>query len=86
MARFFKGKSYDELDRERLFMIGDAETLIERIRWAADTYGASYLLLGCFQGGISHDQCVRSLERFARYVMPAFSDEHSPGRSKALAG
>jgi alkanesulfonate monooxygenase SsuD/methylene tetrahydromethanopterin reductase-like flavin-dependent oxidoreductase (luciferase family) len=86
LASFFKGKSYDELDRERLFMIGDPETLIERIRWAADTYGADYLLLGCFQGGISHDQCVRSLERFARYVMPAFSDEHSAGSSKALAG
>ena len=74
LASFFKGKSYDELDRERLFMIGDPETLIERIRWAADTYGATYLLLACFQGGISHDQCVRSLERFARHVMPAFAD------------
>jgi len=86
LASFFKGKSYDQLDRERLFMIGDPETLIERIRWAADTYGADYLLLGCFQGGISHDQCVRSLERFARYVMPAFSGEHSSGGGKALAG
>lgn len=74
LASFFKGKSYDELDRERLFMIGDPERLIERIRWAADTYGATYLLLACFQGGISHDQCVRSLERFAKYVMPAFTE------------
>ncbi len=74
LASFFKGKSYDDLDRERLFMIGDPETLIERIRWAADTYGADYPLLACFQGGISHDQCVRSLERFAKYVMPAFAD------------
>src|SRR5215469_3451412 len=69
LASFFKGKTYDELDQQRLFMIGDPEALIERIRWAAEFYGAQYLLLGCFQGGISHEQCVRSLERFARYVM-----------------
>ncbi len=73
LASFFKGKTYNDLDRERLFMIGDPETLIERIRWAAEFYGANYLLLGCFQGGISHEQCVRSLERFAKYVIPAFA-------------
>ena len=74
LASFFKGRSYDELDRDNLFMIGDPERLIERIRWAAETYGANYLLLACFQGGIAHDQCVRSLERFAKYVMPAFAE------------
>lgn len=77
LANFFKGRSYDELDRDNLFMIGDPEKLIGRIRWAAETYGASYLLLGCFQGGIAHDKCVRSLERFAKYVMPAFAEPTS---------
>ena len=83
LASFFKGKTYDDLDRERLFMIGDPETLIERIRWAQEFYGANYLLLGCFQGGISHDQCVRSLERFAKYVMPAFADDPTAQASRA---
>jgi alkanesulfonate monooxygenase SsuD/methylene tetrahydromethanopterin reductase-like flavin-dependent oxidoreductase (luciferase family) len=74
LATFFKGKTFDDLDRERLFMIGDPERLIERIRWVEQYYGADYLLLAPFQGGIAPDLCARSLERFAKYVMPVFAD------------
>ncbi len=86
LASFFKGKSYDDLDAQRLFMIGDPEKLIERIRWASEFYGADYLLLGCFQGGITPALCARSLERFARYVMPAFADDPDQPSGKTAAG
>ncbi len=75
LASFFKGKTFDDLEGQRLFMIGDPERLIEQIRWVRDFYGADYLLLAPFQGGISPERCARSLERFAKYVMPAFAGD-----------
>ena len=36
-------------------------------------YGATYLILEVAQGGEPHEYVVRSLERFAKYVMPAFN-------------
>jgi alkanesulfonate monooxygenase SsuD/methylene tetrahydromethanopterin reductase-like flavin-dependent oxidoreductase (luciferase family) len=65
--------SYEELDAMRVLLIGDPETLIERVRWSQDFYGATYLILEVAQGGEPHRYVMRSLERFAKYVMPAFN-------------
>jgi alkanesulfonate monooxygenase SsuD/methylene tetrahydromethanopterin reductase-like flavin-dependent oxidoreductase (luciferase family) len=65
--------SYEELDAMRVLLIGDPETLIERVRWTQDFYGATYLILEVAQGGEPHKYVMRSLERFAKYVMPAFN-------------
>ena len=35
-------------------MIGDAENLIGRIRWAQEYYGTNYLILEVAQGGMPH--------------------------------
>jgi hypothetical protein len=64
--------TYDELDRMRVLLIGEPEILIERVRWTAEFYGATYLILEVAQGGEPHEYVMRSLERFAKYVMPAF--------------
>jgi hypothetical protein len=62
----------DALDRERLILVGAPDKLIELVRWAADYYGMNYFLLEIGQGGLPHAQVMRSLELFAREVMPAF--------------
>jgi hypothetical protein len=38
----------------RVLLIGEPETLIERVRWSQDFYGATYLILEVAQGGESH--------------------------------
>jgi alkanesulfonate monooxygenase SsuD/methylene tetrahydromethanopterin reductase-like flavin-dependent oxidoreductase (luciferase family) len=63
--------SIDTLDRERLILVGAPDKLIELVRWAQEFYGLNYFLLEVGQGGLPHADVVRSLERFAREVMPA---------------
>jgi alkanesulfonate monooxygenase SsuD/methylene tetrahydromethanopterin reductase-like flavin-dependent oxidoreductase (luciferase family) len=69
----FTRYSYDDLDAMKVLLIGEPETLIERIRWSQDFYGATYLILEVAQGGEPHEYVMRSLQRFAKYVMPAFN-------------
>ena len=58
----------------RVLLIGPPDTLIERVRWAQEFYGATYLILEVAQGGEPHQTVMRSLERFAKQVMPIFHD------------
>jgi hypothetical protein len=58
----------------RVLLIGPPATLIERVHWAQEFYGATYLILEVAQGGSPHHIVMRSLERFAKYVMPTFRD------------
>ena len=53
-------------------MIGDPEYIVEHIKWAQEYYGVNYLIFEVAQGGEPHDLVVKSLERFAKYVMPHF--------------
>jgi alkanesulfonate monooxygenase SsuD/methylene tetrahydromethanopterin reductase-like flavin-dependent oxidoreductase (luciferase family) len=73
----FSTFSYDDLDEMRVLLIGDPATLIERIRWTAEFYGATYLILEVAQGGEPHEYVMRSLERFARQVMPVFKENQA---------
>jgi alkanesulfonate monooxygenase SsuD/methylene tetrahydromethanopterin reductase-like flavin-dependent oxidoreductase (luciferase family) len=70
----FSTFTYDDLDKMRVLLIGEPDTLIERVRWTAEFYGATYLILEVAQGGAPHAYVMRSLERFARHVMPAFRE------------
>jgi alkanesulfonate monooxygenase SsuD/methylene tetrahydromethanopterin reductase-like flavin-dependent oxidoreductase (luciferase family) len=70
----FTSRTYEELDAMRVLLIGTPETLIERVRWSQEFYGATYLILEVAQGGEPHHTVMRSLERFAKHVMPAFRD------------
>ena len=72
VSQIFKDRTYEDLEQARLLMIGDPETLIERIRWSQEYYGANYLIFEVAQGGEPHQYAMRSLERFAKYVMPSF--------------
>jgi len=65
----------EQLDIQRLVLIGDPGTLVERIRWAEAYYGLNYLLLEVGQGGLPHREVLSSLERFAKHVMSRFAAE-----------
>jgi alkanesulfonate monooxygenase SsuD/methylene tetrahydromethanopterin reductase-like flavin-dependent oxidoreductase (luciferase family) len=71
----FAGRSYEDLEKMHVLLIGDPDTLISQVRWAQEFYGATYLILEVAQGGEPHQYVMRSLERFAKPVMPAFLDE-----------
>ena len=73
--QMFAGVTSEMLDEQKLLLIGDPETLIDRIRWSREYYGLNYLLLEIGQGGLAHDLVMESLERFAREVMPHFTAE-----------
>jgi alkanesulfonate monooxygenase SsuD/methylene tetrahydromethanopterin reductase-like flavin-dependent oxidoreductase (luciferase family) len=70
----FTARTYEELDAMRVLLIGPPETLIDRVRWTQEFYGATYLILEVAQGGAPHQTVMRSLERFAEHVMPLFRD------------
>lgn len=72
VSRVFQGKTYDDLEKARLLMIGDPEYIVEHIKWAQEYYGVNYLIFEVAQGGEPHELVVKSLERFAKYVMPHF--------------
>ena len=74
VSRLFAGVTYDDLDKRNLIMIGDPENLIQRIKWTQEYFGPNYLILEVAQGGMPHKYVMPSLERFAKYVMPAFKD------------
>jgi alkanesulfonate monooxygenase SsuD/methylene tetrahydromethanopterin reductase-like flavin-dependent oxidoreductase (luciferase family) len=70
----FGNRSIEFYDEQRLVLIGEPDSLIERIRWARDYYDTNYLLFEVAQGGASHQATVETLRRFARHVMPAFKE------------
>jgi len=74
VSRLFAGITYEDLDKRNLILIGDAENLVARIKWAQEFYGTNYLILEVAQGGMLHKYVKPSLERFATYVMPHFRD------------
>ncbi len=72
VARGIAGKSFEELEKTRMFMIGDPAYLIDQIKWAQEYYGVNYLIFEVAQGGEPHELVMQSLRRFAKHVMPAF--------------
>jgi alkanesulfonate monooxygenase SsuD/methylene tetrahydromethanopterin reductase-like flavin-dependent oxidoreductase (luciferase family) len=66
---------YDIMDEQNLVMVGDPDTIIERIKWAQEYYGTNYLIFEIAQGGMPPASVIPSLERFARYVMPEFQND-----------
>lgn len=66
--------SYERLVDDRVIVFGTPDQCIETIRWAQKTYGMTYFMGLVNYGGLEHDRVVRSLDLFARHVMPAFRD------------
>jgi alkanesulfonate monooxygenase SsuD/methylene tetrahydromethanopterin reductase-like flavin-dependent oxidoreductase (luciferase family) len=81
VSRAFGKISIEDMDQQRLLLIGSPERLVDHIGWAQEFYGTTYLLLEVGQGGAPHDKILRSLERFATSVMPFFKNKGAAPRS-----
>ncbi|MBI3327643.1 MAG: LLM class flavin-dependent oxidoreductase [Nitrospinae bacterium] len=67
-------------------LLGDPETIVQRIQRFEQTLGVTHLMCNMAFGWIEHAKVLRSMERFAREVMPHFqhsaiSDQQS-GKSR----
>ena len=52
---------------------GDASHVSEKIRWLQEQAGVDYLLCSMHFGALSQEHILRSMELFARHVMPKFT-------------
>ena len=56
-------------------VFGDAETVQRKVQRLLDTTGITYLNCVFAIGRLDHKEVMRSMERFARDVMPYFKDK-----------
>jgi alkanesulfonate monooxygenase SsuD/methylene tetrahydromethanopterin reductase-like flavin-dependent oxidoreductase (luciferase family) len=70
VLNFLQRVSFDEIFND-LSLIGSPERVTERLRFF-ENCGVNQLLLFNWIGPLSHARTLRSLELFARHVMPAF--------------
>jgi hypothetical protein len=59
-------------------IIGTPETCIRKLREFREFFNPNYLLLSPGFGLIPHNLVLKSLERQARYVLPAFAEDREP--------
>jgi alkanesulfonate monooxygenase SsuD/methylene tetrahydromethanopterin reductase-like flavin-dependent oxidoreductase (luciferase family) len=74
-AYFPGGLSLDRLDEWGVSLIGSPETVARKAREMVDRAQPD-ALIGMFSyGGLAHEQVMRSIELFARHVMPALIED-----------
>jgi alkanesulfonate monooxygenase SsuD/methylene tetrahydromethanopterin reductase-like flavin-dependent oxidoreductase (luciferase family) len=63
--------TYDDLDKGDCIIFGSPERCIQRLKRAQADFGLSYPVFEVNFGGFPHKEAMKSLEMFAKYVMPA---------------
>ncbi len=66
-------ESFDELCARGQMLAGTAATVRAQLAAEIDTAGVNYMLLDIAWGDLSEAEVLRSLDRFARDVMPGFA-------------
>ena len=69
--RIFRHLDYDAMVRESRGIFGGAETCVPIHKRIIESVGATHIGLTFHFGGLSQDKVLKSMERFARSVMPA---------------
>lgn len=72
LSKLFGNSTYEDLDKGDCVIFGTPERCIQRLKRAADDFGLTYPIFEVNFGGFPHKETLRSLEKFAKYVMPAF--------------
>ncbi len=78
MSRYYelrkavRPRGYDELDRERMLMVGGPERCIEQIEEIADT-GANYIIFSMNFAGLDQQSTLDSMAMMAEDVLPKFN-------------
>ena len=63
--------TYEDLDKGDCIIFGSPERCIQRLTRAQADFGLSYPVFEVNFGGFPHKEAMKSLEMFAKYVMPA---------------
>jgi alkanesulfonate monooxygenase SsuD/methylene tetrahydromethanopterin reductase-like flavin-dependent oxidoreductase (luciferase family) len=65
--------TFDQLFNDDAQSFGDPETCIARVRHLKEELGMTYFKLLVNFGGMPHHKVIRTLELFAKFVMPHFT-------------
>ncbi len=76
----------ESLIEGKVAFVGTPAEVIEQVRFAVETFGEVEPSMQINFGGIPREQAFRTLELFAREVMPAFPEPAPDGRSAPAAG
>lgn len=71
LSRGMGGLSYEDLDKGDCMIFGSPETCVQRLKRAQAGYGLTYPIFEVNFGGFPHKETMKSLDLFAKYVMPA---------------
>lgn len=79
LVRKYGGEAHLNFDRflQDFCLFGSPETVIARLKALEEAVGLRYLLCTLNFITLDHQLCIRSMEQFAKEVMPAFQD-HPP--------
>jgi alkanesulfonate monooxygenase SsuD/methylene tetrahydromethanopterin reductase-like flavin-dependent oxidoreductase (luciferase family) len=80
------GSSFEQQVAENRVIAGSPDECIERIRYWRDRLGITHLAGTFHFGGLAQDVTLRSIERFAREVAPAFREQAVSATASAWAG
>ena len=70
LSRLFGGASYEDLDKGDCIIFGSPDNCVRRLNRAAADFGLSYPVFEVNFGGFPHREVIKSLEMFAKDVMP----------------
>jgi alkanesulfonate monooxygenase SsuD/methylene tetrahydromethanopterin reductase-like flavin-dependent oxidoreductase (luciferase family) len=62
--------TYEDMDNADCMIFGSPERCIRRLQRAEKDYRLTYPIFEVNFGGFAHEQVMRSMERFAKEVMP----------------
>jgi len=72
LSKLFGNASYEDLDKADCMIFGTPERCVQRLKRAEKDYGLTYSTFEVNFGGLPHKEAIKSLEKFAKYVMPHF--------------
>ena len=71
-SKLFGNATYDDLDKADCVIFGTPERCVQRLKRAQQDYGLNYSVFEVNFGGLPHKEALKSMEKFAKYVMPHF--------------
>ena len=72
LSKLFGNATYEDLDRGDCIIFGSPERCVQRLKRAEVDYGLTYAIFEVNFGGFAHNKALKSLELFAKQVMPHF--------------
>jgi len=72
LSKLFGTATYEDLDKGDCIIFGSPEKCVQRLKRAQADYGLTYAIFEVNFGGFSHEKAMKSLDLFAKEVMPHF--------------